>query len=222
MIKNNQNTDQRKGFDCVSRLIKVFKNKGYQNYLNLHLKRLQQQVRPLDKILILHDIAGTLLYKGERLSKADGQIIENHIRISKHKHVYLRPGALDYIRILQKHPRVVFGFYSSMALQNIKNITDKICEHEGIGPFEIFDRQYCSLMKNNPKYTNLKESEYDTYRDFSKLKNSDFCRFNEIVEGGQVCMIDNEVEKLQSCIKNAILSEGYTAEDVLGLPNLKD
>ena len=35
-------------------------------------------------------------------------------------------------------------------------------------------------------------------------------------------MIDNETEKLQTCLENSFLSKGYTAEDILGLPNLID
>lgn len=49
---------------------------------------------------------------------------------------------------------------------------------------------------------------------------SDYCLEHKIVLG-KICLIDNEVEKLQSCRENSILSSGYSAEDILGLPHKK-
>ena len=71
--------------------------------------------------------------------------------LRKQRYVYVRPGAYDYIRRIQAHPRVKFGFYSSMKASNITDIAKILGDQEGIGPFEIFDAVYSSKIDENPQ-----------------------------------------------------------------------
>ena len=64
------------------------------------------------------------------------------------------------------------------------------------------------------------KTHWDAYRDLDKVVMSDYCLEHKIVLG-KICLIVNEAEKLQSCRENSILSSGYSAEDILGLPHKK-
>ena len=73
-------------------------------------------------------------------------------------------------------------------------------------------------MGENPKMRPLQKKDWDLYRDLNKVIGSELCCSYRIGLS-KICVIDNENEKLQSCLQNAILSDGYSAEDILGQPN---
>ena len=75
-------------------------------------------------------------------------------------------------------------------------------------------------MDENPRLRPLQKNHWDNYRDLNKVVTSDLCQRYQIGLG-KICLIDNEVEKVQGCLENTILSSGYTTQDILGLPNLK-
>ena len=82
-------------------------------------------------------------------------------------------------------------------------------QEEGIKPFEIFDEKYCSMMDDFPQFKPLQKKHWDVIRDMNKVVVSDVCRENEI-EFDQICMIDNDEEKLQPCLDKGILVDEYT------------
>ena len=64
------------------------------------LIRLKITIGTRNKMLILHDIGGSLCYRDKKKPIGpNGETNPNFYR-NKKKYVYLRPGALDYIRRL--------------------------------------------------------------------------------------------------------------------------
>ena len=51
----------------------------------------------------------------------DGQTNENYV-VKRNRFIFVRPGACDFIKRLQAHPRCAFGFHSSMRLMNVEDI----------------------------------------------------------------------------------------------------
>ena len=91
---------------------------------------------------------------------------------------------------------------------------------EDFGKYLVFDHEYCTNFKDNPKLISLQENHWDTYRDLNKVVLSKVCRERNI-KLNQICLVDNDIKKLQECLANCILSPCYTDEDVLGLPDKK-
>ena len=103
------------------------------------------------KILVLHDIGGSLCFRNKNQPKKDNGETNPNFYFRKNVYIYVRPGALDYIRSVQSHPRVIFGFYSSMKASNITEVVQIMSKQEGVIPFVNFDAEYCSLIEDNPR-----------------------------------------------------------------------
>ena len=123
-------------------------------------------------MLLLHDIGGTLCYRANEKPEGPNGETNPDYRTQKSKVIYIRPGALDYIRRIQAHPRVFFGFYSSMAMTNAQGVVRMIAEGEDIGHFKIFDAKYCTKLDNNSRLKPLQKNHWDTFRDLGKVVNS--------------------------------------------------
>ena len=82
----------------------------------------------------------------------------------------MRPGSSDYLKRLQSHPRVVFGFYSSIKKSNIEDILSNVQESGvDLGNYMVFDQDYCTNFSENAKLVSLAENNWDTYRDLNKV-----------------------------------------------------
>ena len=129
-------------------------------------------------MLLLHDIGGSLCYRANEKPVGPNGETNPDYRIQNGRVVYVRPGALDYIKKIKVHPRVIFGFYSSMKTTNAQDVVKMIAQDDSIGPFEIFDAQHCTEMSRNSRYKPIQKNHWDTLRDLGKVVNSDFCRDN--------------------------------------------
>ena len=71
------------------------------------------------------------------------------------------------------------------------------------------------MMDNFPHLKPLIKKHWDSVRDLNKVMVSDLCKSNRIgLE--QMCIVDNDEKKLQTCKENTILADEYTTEDVMG------
>ena len=128
-------------------------------------------------MLVLCDVNGTLCYRDWTQPKAtNGETNTNFTKRGKN-YIYLRPGARDFIRRMQSHPRVQFGLYTSMKPANMQGMAEEITgDAEDIKPFHLFDENYCTSMQTNLRLRPLMENSWATYRDLNKIIASDYCR----------------------------------------------
>ncbi len=63
-------------------------------------------------------------------------------------YIYGRPGALEYLKQIRAHPRVVFAFYSSQHKLNMKDTLDALNVEP---PYETFDRSFCTFIDDHPR-----------------------------------------------------------------------
>ena len=208
----------KQSYATVTRLIQVLAKHDLAQVYQEQLERLKREVGARFPILLLHDIGGTLIYRDNKKPVGpNGETNENFFR-NKNKYVYVRPGASDYLKRLQSHPRVVFGFYSSIKKSNIEEILSNVQESGvDLGNYMVFDQDYCTNFSENAKLVSLAENNWDTYRDLNKVALSQVCKERKIKQH-QICLVDNDMRKLQDCLRNCIHSPCYTDEDVLSLP----
>ena len=110
-------------YSTVTRLIKVLARLGLAEVYEEQLDRLKIEIGARFPILLLHDIGGTLIYRENKKPVGpNGEKTDKKFFKTKSKYVYVRPGASEYIKRLQSHPRVIFGFYSSIVMKYIEKI----------------------------------------------------------------------------------------------------
>ena len=85
----------------------------------------------------------------------------------------------------------------------------------------IFDREYCSLMKDCDHYKKLmpEGEDWATYRDLEKVF-ADPKMQQKGFNATNTLLIDSEAEKVQLWRENSLVVEPFTKEDVCLLPNL--
>ena len=77
-------------------------------------------------ILLLQNIGETLIHRSKiKPIGSNGETNEDFV-MNRNRYTYIRPGASEYIRRLQSHPRVIFGFYSNMIQKNIDDALNLI------------------------------------------------------------------------------------------------
>ena len=87
--------------------------------------------------MLLNDVNATLIQRDVKVSmveKTNPDCVNSNYVTNGKKNAFIRPGAVEYIRRISNHPRVIFGFYSSMIYKNIEQYTDMMLKNEeGIG-----------------------------------------------------------------------------------------
>lgn len=90
------------------------------------------------------DIGGTILFRHS--SKILGIKRQTDYQIKHHFHYY-RPYYDDFLQSLIEHPRVKFGFYTSIMRKNVMPLMFKIFENPKIKElknnlFDVYDQTY--------------------------------------------------------------------------------
>ena len=127
-------------YSTVTRMIKVLDNLGLSEQFDEQLQRLKRDVGKRFPILLLHDIGGTLIYRDKKQPVGPNGETNEDFLMNKNRFIYVRPGASEYVKRLQSHPRVIFGFYSSMIQKNVDDVL-KLIKSRGVdfGNYEVFD-----------------------------------------------------------------------------------
>ena len=130
------------------------------------------------KIMILIDLNRIIFYRKPK----EEQILTNRsldFKIKFYDH-FLRPGYKTFLRRLIEHPRGSFFVYTSIINKNLTPILFSILdEKSGLidlrNKIGLFDQSYCPLMVENERLKDLKEEEWDTYRDLNLVFKSEVC-----------------------------------------------
>jgi hypothetical protein len=86
------------GYTTLTRLLKLLTGFSLTDRWSLSLENLKSDVGARFKILLLHDIGGTLINRDKELPTGpNGETNPNFIE-RKHRYIYVRPGAIDYIK----------------------------------------------------------------------------------------------------------------------------
>ena len=66
--------------------------------------------------------------------------------------MYVRPGAVEYIKRLQSHPRIIFAFYTSLGQKNAKVVLDCL-KTNGVdfGNHLMFHQEVCTYMNKSKR-----------------------------------------------------------------------
>ena len=146
------------------------------------------------RMLILIDLGGSIFFRTDE--KGVGN--EFDFKFKKYKYFY-RPGYAELLLTITKHPRTVVAFYSSMMR---KTITPVMHELLGVPELEslkqqigIFDREYCSEMRDFKYYNDLADEPYATFRDLQKIFDDDFCKSNGF-NVSNTLLIDSDSKKV--------------------------
>ena len=86
--------------------------------------------------------------------------------------------------------------------------------HDKVG---IFDQKYCAKMIDDKYYKELRESDWDTYRDLNLIFNDDYAIENGF-DSENALLVDSDPKKVQLFLSNAICSVEYSREDANGQP----
>jgi hypothetical protein len=68
---------------------------------------------------------------------------------TNHYSYYQRPGDVDFIRRLTRHPRCSLAFYTSIKTENAKLILEKVLPKDLIKKVRFFGREFTSEMSEN-------------------------------------------------------------------------
>ena len=136
------------------------------------IDELKIEVGKRTKILLLHDLRGSLCYRDHILPMGeDGQTNDNHAFI-KMKYIYIKPGAYDYIKSVSSHPRVIFSFFTFMTEENMKDVLGVISQNREPLDLPLFSKDYCSMIDDNPNLRPLQNNHWDVFRDLNKMVGS--------------------------------------------------
>ena len=78
----------------------------------------------------------------------------------------------------------------------------------------IFDREYCSEMRDDKYYKDLADEPYATFRDLQKVFDDPYCKSNGF-NASNTLLIDSDSKKVQLWLDNALITEPYVREDIL-------
>jgi hypothetical protein len=129
---------------------------------------------------------------------------------------FFRPGYRNFIKEIFDHPRITFGFYSSIMLKNIVPVMYELLTDDLmplLSKFNVFDQSFCPLMKDHPYYTEIKTDTYDRYRDLHEVFKSEICT-KKGFSFHNTLLIDSDSDKVQLFLENSIVNEPYKMEDV--------
>ena len=149
-------------------------------------------------MLILCGLNENLCYRNEDLPVGpNGETNDNFVKL-KNRYIFVRPGACDFIKRIQSHPRAFFGFLSFMKMINVEELVGVFTQMDpGLQPhlFKNFDKNYCSMFDDYPLYKPLQKDHWDALRDLNKVMADDFCMENEI-DLDRICVIESDERKL--------------------------
>ena len=129
----------------------------------------------------------------------------------------MRPGAIEYIKRIQAHPRAVFGFLTPMKEKHARSLVQKFRELFGIQDIAIFGSEFHNLMSDNPNYLLIQTESWDRYGNIEKVIASNLCK-QQAIDASRICVLDNIDRKVQEFINNAIVIERYSAEVIGSKP----
>jgi len=192
-----------------NRLSILVERSYYEKFYEATIKRF--------KIVILIDLGGSLFFRS-----CDKDLPNDFDFKMKRYKYYFRPGYKELLLRLAANPRTVVAFYSSMLRKTITPVMLELLSDPELAAVKdkigIFDRAYCSEMRDSKYYSELKEEPFDTYRDLQLVFNDSFCQENGF-DGSNTLVIDSDSRKVQFCIENALITEPYLKEDVIGEDN---
>ena len=161
---------------------------------------------------MLVDIGGTIFFRSSEKSVRGGKFDFKQ----KGCMYFFRPGHRHFIKTLFDHPRITFGFYSSIMLKNIVPVMYEILTEDlmpCLNKFNVFDQSFSPLMKDHPYYTDIKTETYDRYRDLNEVFKSEMCIKNGF-SFNNTLLIDSDSDKVQLFLANSIVNEPYKMQDV--------
>jgi len=133
--------------------------------------------------------------------------------------IYKRPGYREFLLRISQHPRIRLGIYSSITARNLHPIIYKLFDGDLEGlrkKMVIFDQDHCREMIKDEQMIQLAEEDFDLYKDLRLILDDpkhSFCRDNGFTLDN-ILVVDSEEKVIQKSRANAILSDGYTKEDV--------
>ena len=86
------------GYSSVTRLVELLEKSGLKDRFSLQIDRIKFDLGARYKILLLHDIGGTLCYRHQDLPEGPNGESNPNFFLRKRRYIYIRPGALEYIR----------------------------------------------------------------------------------------------------------------------------
>ena len=115
------------GYSSLTRLIAMLKsNFDVEDMSCEAIERLKIEVGARFKILLLSGLNGSLCFRDHIFPEGpNGERNENYI-YRKYRYIWVRPGANEFIKRLQSHPRVIFGFYSFMKRENVEEVVEML------------------------------------------------------------------------------------------------
>ena len=146
------------------------------------------------RIMILIDLGGSMFFRSCDKDLPD----DFNFKMKRYKY-FFRPGYKHLLLKIANNPRTVVAFYSSMIRKTITPVMLELLSDPELDEIKdkigIFDRDYCSQMRDSKYYSDLKEEPYDTYRDLQLIFDDQFCQENGL-NANNTLLIDSDSKKV--------------------------
>ena len=146
------------------------------------------------RIMILIDLGGSMFFRSCDKDLPD----DFNFKMKRYKY-FFRPGYKQLLLKIANNPRTVVAFYSSMIRKTITPVMLELLSDPELKEIKdkigIFDRAYCSQMRDSKYYSDLKEEPYDTYRDLQLIFDDQFCQENGL-NANNTLLIDSDSKKV--------------------------
>ena len=167
--------------------------KSYKGYSD-RVDAIKVAVSKKFRILVLIDLGGTMFYRTDEKG-----IGSSHDFRYKRYSYFFRPGYAEMLTALAKNPRAVIAFYSSMWRKTITPVMHELLSGDDLEGLKskigIFDREYCSEMRDDKYYKDLADEPYATFRDLQKVFDDPYCKSNGF-DASNTLLIDSDSKKV--------------------------